>query len=68
MMDPAIERTMLTGYPYPEPVVYDRCTRCREEIHYKEEFVEAAGYAYCCKECLVDQMLEEGNANLVIAE
>ena len=68
MMHPGIERTMMTGYPYPEPAVFDRCTKCEEEIHFKEEFVEHAGYPYCCKECLVEQMLIEGNANLVIAE
>lgn len=67
MMHPDIERTMMTGYPYPEPQVFDRCTNCNEEIHYKEEFVEHAGYPYCSKECLVELMLQEGNASLVIA-
>ena len=69
MMHPAIERTMMTGYPYPEPAVFDRCAndKCKEEIHYKDEFVEHAGHPYCCKECLVEQMLEEGNASLVVA-
>lgn len=67
MMHPAIERTMQTGYPFGEPRVYDCCTNCHEEIDYGEEVVEHADHLYCSKECLVDQMVEEGNANWVIA-
>ena len=69
MMHPAIERTIETGYPFGEPVVYERCAHssCREEIHNGEDVVEHADHLYCSKECLVDQMLEEGNANWVIA-
>ncbi len=67
MMHPAIERTITNGYHYMEPTVYERCTKCKEEINFGEEFVEHADYAYCSKECLVDQMLEEGNASWVIA-
>lgn len=70
MMHPSIEHAMSTGYQYMEPLVYDNCTsvKCKEEIHYGDEFVEHAGYVYCGKECLVDQMLEDGNASMMIAE
>lgn len=68
MMHPTIEHAMSTGYQYIEPLVYVHCTSCKEEIHYGDEFVEHANYAYCSKECLVEQMLEEGNANMMIAE
>lgn len=68
MMHPAIESAVQTGYPYSEPQVYSSCTRCNEEIHYKEEFIDHGGYDYCSKECLVEQMLEDGNASLEIAE
>lgn len=68
MMHPAIEQTMSTGYPYSEPLVYEECSCCGEEIHFSDEFVEHAGYPYCTKECLAEQMIKEGNANLLIAE
>lgn len=69
MMHPAIEQAMQTGYPYTEPFVHERCANssCREEIHNGEYVPEHAGYLYCSKECLVDQMLAEGNASWVIA-
>ncbi len=67
MMHPAIMETIQTGYPYAEPLVYEYCANCREEIHHGEDVVEHADHLYCSKECLVDQMLEEGNANWVVA-
>lgn len=68
MMHPAIESAMTTGYQYTEPLLYALCTSCDDEIHYGDEFVEHADYAYCSKECLVEQMLKDGNASLMIAE
>lgn len=36
--------------------------RCHTDLYEGDEVIEHAGYHFCCGDCLVNQMLREGNA------
>lgn len=51
-------------YPQEEPKPVQECDndRCDTDIYEGDEVIEAGSYHYCSKECVVEQMLQEGNA------
>lgn len=59
MLDDINER-----YPQTHSAPIQNCDndRCDTELYDGDEIIEHSGYHYCCGDCLVNQMLREGNA------
>lgn len=70
MEHPDIERTIATGHPHEEPTTVDECTYCGQELSEGEEVLAfPSEYNYfCTAECVVNQMLKEGNLEKVVLE
>lgn len=51
-------------YPQLEESPVQKCDsdRCDTDLFKGDEVIESNGYHYCCKDCVVNQMLREGNA------
>ncbi|MFJ7933676.1 hypothetical protein [Sporosarcina sp. NPDC096371] len=62
MMHPTIERTIETGYPFGEPVVYTKCKCCGEEIHKDELSILHASELFCGPTCLGEYLEKIGLA------
>lgn len=59
---PSIAAMMNSGYEYPEPPLFAKCTNCGSEIFVGEEYIEHGGNAFCEGLCLQELMFKEGNA------
>ncbi|MDN4609158.1 hypothetical protein [Sporosarcina highlanderae] len=55
------------AYAHDEPKVFDRCVSCDAEIHEGADYIEHAGLPHCNAECLIDQMIDEGHAEVKVA-
>lgn len=51
-------------YPQIEDKPVQACDydKCGNDIYEGDEVIEHAGYHFCSGDCLVDQMLQDGNA------
>lgn len=50
-----------------EPTKFGRCINCGQDINIGDEYVQTANYDFCDMDCLVESMLEEGNAERKVA-
>lgn len=51
-------------YPQNEPIPVQKCdnNHCGEGLYEGSEVIELAGYHYCSKDCVIDDMLLQGHA------
>lgn len=54
-------------YPQLEDEPIQKCDndRCDIDLYRGDIVIEVGGYHYCCKDCVVNQMLKEGNATKI---
>lgn len=51
-------------YPQAKPVPVQKCdnARCKIDLYEGDEIIEYAGYHFCSKDCVMDDMLLQGHA------